>query len=150
MAFYTPMNTGGALFASKGNVGVNTGNPTNPLHVSGRAGGLGNDIASHMALVENTNPATSDVAALKIGKTDSPESGNNFTTFCAPYRYKKFECRRIDMFFTIRNLLSDCMKNGYYEPLAIPNAALHHVFNVWFYTPNQPKLFCANQDTHRS
>jgi hypothetical protein len=75
------MSIGGALFVSKSNVGVNTNNPTTPLHVVGSATGFGDQPDYHMALIENKSTTTSDLLALKIGKTEAPESGNNFITF---------------------------------------------------------------------
>jgi hypothetical protein len=63
------------------NVGIGTVSPTNRLHVRASFNAVATP-ANHVTLIENSSVGSSpDVLALKIGRTDNPDSANNFITF---------------------------------------------------------------------
>ncbi|MGK7865370.1 hypothetical protein [Falsiroseomonas sp. E2-1-a4] len=77
-------NEGSAtLTLRQGRLGVNLGGsglPQVPLHVRGTISGDANQIASHVALIENTAGGGADVLALRISGT-AASAQNNFITF---------------------------------------------------------------------
>jgi hypothetical protein len=69
------------LIRAAGGVGINTDSPSNALHVVESVNGNA-VLANHVAAIDNVSTGSSaDVLALRVGRTDAPETTNAFISF---------------------------------------------------------------------